>query len=418
MTDALAVPRNRGDVADWLANEGYPARTPPIRSSDLDLLSSDRFLYYLSRRLGLVSALRYSKALSRGSWFHTRCEAFKSPNPREFMVGRYTKREEELRRIGRALGLGDSTISDLLEREKKDLNCAWGWFDAASQLKCIIPPGVPGAVRQTLAEYTGPLTLLDAEPRLVSSYRDSLVVAQPDAIAINPAGVIWIIDFKTCEESPKVRLETCPVEFQSRHYLAIAKAILPGIIAHYHLDPGATLGGIIHICVQKPTIDFGQNDRNFQTREKIITRGKNVGEVRIEKEYEGEPRLENYIERCGRWYRGDAEYLDKKPEREAAPPVAVSYTNVSIMTPDFWTEYEDQIDFIRHFQKCAPEPSNFFRTRNGMVTYGGKLSDYAPLFVSHPTQWIELISKQRLMAVDRDPDLTPNSRAGVYPRIT
>src|SRR6185312_8257420 len=79
---------------------------------------------------------------------------------------------------------------------------------------------------------------------------------QPDALILL-GDVLWIVDFKTCEESPKVRLETCPFEFQTRHYLAIASKIFGAIKAKYKLADKVTFGGMIHVCIQKPTIDFG-----------------------------------------------------------------------------------------------------------------------------------------------------------------
>ena len=60
------------EARDWLESQGLVAKEPAIRSSDYETILSCPFQYYLSRRLGLVSALRWSAALSRGSWFHKR----------------------------------------------------------------------------------------------------------------------------------------------------------------------------------------------------------------------------------------------------------------------------------------------------------------------------------------------------------
>jgi hypothetical protein len=64
---------------DLLAQHGLVERRPPVRSSDFRSLGSP-FHYYLTRKLGLVPALRYSVALSQGTWFHAALELLMNPS--------------------------------------------------------------------------------------------------------------------------------------------------------------------------------------------------------------------------------------------------------------------------------------------------------------------------------------------------
>ena len=67
------------DAARWLEAHGMVAEVPTIRSSDYESCLGNPFGYYLTRRLGLSDALRWSEALSRGSWFHKRFEYWDLP---------------------------------------------------------------------------------------------------------------------------------------------------------------------------------------------------------------------------------------------------------------------------------------------------------------------------------------------------
>ena len=90
---------NGVEAKEWLEDQELVAKTPAIRSSDYESILSSPFQYYLSRRRGLVSALGWSAALSRGSWFHRRLELFQEPSivAQQKMEEWFRERCEELK---------------------------------------------------------------------------------------------------------------------------------------------------------------------------------------------------------------------------------------------------------------------------------------------------------------------------------
>src|SRR5262245_38856440 len=91
-----------GDLATLL-EAGFQIRTPPLRSSDFELVCSCPFSYYLRIRLGLSRSLSWSAALSRGSWFHKRLEKlYDSDGASAHLDTTLRAREQELAETGLA----------------------------------------------------------------------------------------------------------------------------------------------------------------------------------------------------------------------------------------------------------------------------------------------------------------------------
>jgi hypothetical protein len=109
---------------DLLAQHGLVERRPPVRSSDFRSLGSP-FHYYLTRKLGLVPALRYSVALSQGTWFHAALEILLQPGMTGDQAHTQYKakleiRMDELRNVCTTLAMGDARIREILATEEQD----------------------------------------------------------------------------------------------------------------------------------------------------------------------------------------------------------------------------------------------------------------------------------------------------------
>ena len=98
---------NSRSAKEFLEYHGYVSRQPSIRSSDYELVLSNPFQYYLSRRMGLIPCLQWSDALARGGWFHTYLEYI---NHSESVIDEayndaITNRKDELKEICEQRGI-------------------------------------------------------------------------------------------------------------------------------------------------------------------------------------------------------------------------------------------------------------------------------------------------------------------------
>ena len=135
--ESVPLPTGRGqDAQKWMEYHGYVDTTPSIRSSDYEGVLHCPFQYYLSRRLGLSPALRWSKALSRGSWFHKRLEFYRdTPETAALAMDKLlSDRLDELEEICQAIGIKGESKDNVLEREKKDVACASAWYQVVKNV--------------------------------------------------------------------------------------------------------------------------------------------------------------------------------------------------------------------------------------------------------------------------------------------
>lgn len=410
------------DALHLLESNGILPVVPPIRSSDYDLCLSNPSLYYLSRRMGIRPALSWSKALSRGSWFHYAFEMddWENPdcNPTMNIQVLLASRLDELRELCAGLGIVNDGLKAVLQREERDALCACSWYKISSGLR--ISNDWPDGWRNTLRR--SPWRLLCRESTLRMPVSDVLhamglppskykieVVAQPDAILYNETtNRVWILDLKTCEENPLERLVSCPLEFQAQHYFHVVRTLLLKRRIHPNVVPAdALMGGVIHIAIQKPTIDFGRNDRDYRIVTRTLKSGPNKGEERTEKVYaEGEPKLSNYLARIEDWYHGRGDYLDMASLRESKPPVNVSYVpSCDFLDEDGISEYTDRLFFVASYATREPIPKNFPRPTS--VRSFNRTSPYAPFYLSQPSVWPEIIKREGFIVAYRDEPLPP-----------
>ena len=400
--EPLPFPKTLGsDAKRWLEGYGFVAKQPMIRSSDYELCLHCPFQYYLSRRLGLTPALRWSSALSRGSWFHTCAEHINdTPVIRKSKIkAALVDRKRELHEMCNLLGvIGDSRDS-ILQREEKDAMSACAWFDAAVQVKI-------GDTNKTFVEtvFAPHFEYLGSE--VVMRYEDSLI--QADALLYHKGqNSVWIVDYKTCAESPTQRLQTCPHEFQTQHYLFTTHYLLgEGTLQRkFDLPEDARIGGMYHIAIQKPSINFGSKDRDCELIEHELQRGPRKGQIEIRRKYHGEPRYENYLKRCEDWYHATGEYEELAPERVGDPVVNISSTSGRICDPSLdptWLyEYHRRLRYINHWREVDPVPANFLKSAKALSQHG-KMNVFAPFYMTTPDKWPEILNREGFLFEDRD----------------
>lgn len=409
----IPLPRTDGkDAKEWLEAHGLVARRAMIRSSDYESMLHCPFQYYLSRRLCLVPALRWSAALSRGSWFHKRLEYY-NLSPLEAdkrMEADYETREEELRDVCKVRGIYGEERDRIFRREYQDMLCAKSWFEVAASYPVpgrgpLLGPGgylskswwdILGT--EIVAKYTHP------------EFGDML--AQFDMLLYHEEqNRIFIMDMKTCSCSTISRLQICPIEFQTQHYMHILKYLIEegAITRQFNIPRDVKVGGMIHIAVQKPTIEFGQNDRDFEEHKHELSRGPRKGQIELRRKYHGEPKIENYIKRCKDWYFAEGQYEDKAPERESDPPVNYSLTPGSTLDTRYTTEYTRRLRLMEQYVMCDPHPVNFPKSARHLNQFG-KLSPFAPFYLTPVSEWAGIVATGGFVMEDRD-DVEPQITA-------
>jgi len=403
-TEGVPLPKGKGKSAkEWLEAYGFVPRNPTIRSSDYEMCLHCPFQYYLSRRLGLVPSLRWSSALSRGSWFHLRAE-YLTELPEVALRNlnlTLEKRKEELSEICNNRGIIGEERSSILVREERDMLTAVAWFEASSKFK------IPGK-NKTFLEYLNANHFDILGQEIIGKYEHpdyGTLLAQFDMLLYHKKqNKIFVADFKTCSESPILRLSTCPIEFQTQHYLQILKFLIDcGRVSEtFGVPKNVEVGGMLHIAVKKPTISFGQRDRECETIEHTLTRGPRKGQVEIRRKYFGEPRFENYLKRVNSWYHATNEYEDEAPQRVTDPPINISTTYGSVLMDQSWVhEYHSRLNLIRHYSSVFPCPGNF-PSSAGYIRSFSKLSPFAPFYLTPVTEWPSIIQQEGFVFEDRD----------------
>jgi len=447
--ETLKAPKSRGKAAkEYLEHIGLVAREQPIRSSDYRLVSDDPYHYYLTRRLGLSSPFAYVEALNRGTWLHRAFEQITSSTDdrRAYITHCLSQVTKELRAACHAAELPASALSSAIERERQDAFSTLAWFEAALRVNV---PNLP-SLALGLGHFWNQFTDLGSE--LLLSYCDpkhpgTTSTIQIDRLALDKQNRIWIVDLKSTSEPTTSRLQTCPFDFQTRHYMHVFSRLwasneLPESLLRL-IPKGAAFGGMLHIALQKPSIVFGAKDRPYH----YISEGKKkkrngrihhdapsstytvhithteTGEdsppapfkalsealshmheetgKKPEKQFYGEPDLRHYTERCLDWFEGKGEYSDFAPTRLEHPVVNCSWTHASLLDGDTLKEYHEQVSRITRYAKAEPCPSNFPRTGRGMKRRN-ELTMLAPLYALPFNQWARFIRENHLSQKWRD----------------
>ena len=383
--------------------------SPSIRSSDAKA-RADEFTYYLSRRLGLSSPLptRQPEPLRRGSWMHRHFKSFLDPltaadHPSNTsltaaMNASLDTRLREIRKACQGFGCGQTEIDLNVQTERRDADTTLAWFVASLGVRSS-KPGSP--------LKDGWATWLTAQGRVIATEYvlgcrtdfspRNLIVVQPDALFFRETDrTLWFVDLKSTSRPAGEHAQGFSIAYQTRLTLLIARLMLPELIAHFALPPDTTIGGVHHLVLQCPSIEFGQNDRPYRYESDgkrsgitgIIVKGPGGWQVSCNgqphsnpfpfeeaavellhsltgkaptRTYSGEPDPALYLTRCNDWYAGRGAFAARAVDWDASPPIQTVTTPNLALDAD---AYEECIAITTQIGKLAsrrPYPSNFPR---------------------------------------------------------
>ena len=405
-TDTIPLPKGWGeDARRYLESKGLVPIVPTIRSSDFESVCSCPFKYYLTRRLGLKDALRYSEAMSTGSWFHKRFEYFElPPEQAELMMDQtLEKRCDELRQICKAKGIPPDPTYNILEREERDRQMAWAWFKA---LRHVNIPHLDCSVVDYLNRPYW--KILGHEIKGVYKEDGLQLVAQYDMLLYHKEqNAVWIVDLKTVGGDATERLQVCPIEFQTQHYCHVTRSLMENEVLQPALGvpSDAKFGGFIHIAIRRPTIKFGLADRDFIDEEHTLKSGPRKGQIEIRRKYSGEPRFSNYVDRCKRWYLGEGEFVNNEESRIENPVVNISTTYADgLLDEERFELYRVRLDLLKKYATINPLPKNFPMSSASLRSWG-QINNYLPFYLTHPREWPDIIQQNRMVCDWRDKDM-------------
>lgn len=442
----VQMPTDRGRSArQYLESEGLVPRIPSIRSSDYSSALSDPFGYYLRRRLGLTPALSYSEALSRGSYFHTLFALYDRDDRWQIFKRQCASRLAEINNICKELRIGETARADAIQNEQIDQAYASAWYNAFENLPCLNSTSALDLLSDNFVKIGAELRLTWIDERFPKTRQ----VAQFDLLLLNrKTNKLWIVDAKTTASPPLVRLSTVKEEFQTMHYLhALEWYHERGLLRKQfdRIPANAEIGGMMHVAILKPSIQFGQADRDFHWESEGKRTGisgrimrspvnlQEFGEYVIkwtrnqpspepccgtmdeclhvlhevtgkkpERVYQGEPSLQNYMARCMRWYRGQGEYLDKAPDFVNDPPINISYTHASTMLDKDWREdYLARVAMVYDLATREANPCNFLKNIDA-IRMGSRLAHFSPFYLTEPKEWPSLVQAQHFLVAHRD----------------
>lgn len=349
--------------------------TPFIRGSDWNTVCCCPFLYYLTRRLGITSRYRVSTALARGSWFHLYMEFHEDPQQTNKVMAFLDLREKEIVGFCKDTGKNSEQRMEMIQNERR--YC----LESGAMYRAVRDMELPGGCGHVF-DFIGKLGSEEVARELVITNNGSRV--QLDRVIRNADGDLWIVDYKTTSYLPTDRLQICPLEFQTQHYMAVlAQAIVEGELQSLGISVDTEVAGMIHTAVAKPTIKFGMKDRDCTTHEHTLKSGPRKGQTETRRDYFGEPRIENYIKRVEEWYEGYENGVGEMP-------VNVSFTSFN-QSPSYWDQYNIRKDMIAAYSQA--DPSTLPQATSHLLSYG-EASPYAPYYFTTKENWPDVMKLQ------------------------
>lgn len=353
---------------------------PSIRSSDAKF--PDDFLYLVRRKYGLVKQGDYSEPLSLGTHFHYLLELEGAPD-RE---ARWTQYRASV------LAAGEARI---LDKISNDLDFAYGLWTDIIRTASLSDTG--NASISEMFERDS-IRSLGSEIKIRYGLRDGASsTIQIDRLIYNSTtNQLSIVDLKSTSMDAQARAAMCPFEFQTWHYLCTLHKALPQVIEHFELPGDTTIGSMMHLIFRKPTIRMSGEDRDYTLNHKEITRGPRKGVIDTIREYHGEPRWHNFVERCKIWYGENPGQVLRSSTHFAG--------NESLRS-----EYLIRLEQLIELSIRDPSLPHV-RSDGGAVDFRGP-SVYYPFYLSpDPAVWPTLAVRHGFDVEHRDPpiNLAPN----------
>lgn len=416
----LSIPTLEGgqSATEWLAFNGiYPRPFNTIRSSDFTHALEDPFSFYLKKVLGLESIFAPpSTALAHGTWFHKCLELSNAPidGQQHAFLTALASRLESLEALCETAMIPEGETRKILEVEERDAKLARTWFLASSAIKI---PAQRLGFSATFVELLSAAFFHVLGSEVVLTYRDpsfpgALLVAQLDKLIFDrSSNQLWILDAKTTGKIPSLRLATVHIEYQTQLYCYILRALLPQIIEYFNLPSSTTIGGFIHLAIQKPTIRFDKRvDRPYQEVHHILKSGPRKGQMEIRKEYTGEPSFDMYLKRVEAWYSGTGRYEESEELRTIQPPVDMTYSPITtVLSEDGAIQFMRRTQHIYELLRPPFDPARYLMNPDNAMKVDGP-HQFTDFYVCSPAHWPRVMAKHLLTQSWResfDPETVP-----------
>lgn len=383
------------------------ARTPPVRSSDDDLSLRDPFLYFLTRRLGIVSCLNDSDALATGSWIHLALELddFSGPTipveARSAYLSVLSDRQTEIETNAyTVMGLSYTTVEGLKVRENQRALKALAIWETARSL----PLGPKyGTLQRWLSQPHIQVIAREHVSRAVLFGQECVGVL--DLVIYNTrTNTVWVIDLKSTSNKAQTRCASFLLEMQTLLYPVLAREDLASgrlLATDGSSLSSATVGGMIHIVVEKPAIKFCSKDRSYNETPHVITRGPRKGHFAVDREYFGEPKYENFLLRVSSWMTGTGDYEASRSLVESSPRVEVSTVPIADILGNT-ARLREKVERIGRLANLPLDPLLFPYNARSIFTTGGELSPYADFYLNPPTAWPTLMGSHGFIVRHRE----------------
>lgn len=400
-TKLIPLPKGHGpDARAYLEAHGYLPEIPVIRSSDANL---SEFQYYLSRILGLRPVYSYYEPFSIGGWAHTFLQLYYSDNRQQRYESKLSEHLATIDEVAKEIRMTAIQKQEARDHAINDSLLAQAIVDTAFH----IPLGSPNrTIHKILLENNPSCRVVASELQLKVPFKKAYRGAQIDLLLYDEEyHTLRIVDLKTTTATPSVRAETCPVEYQTHHYMSVVNSCLPELIEAYKLSPKTRLRDMIHIVVQKPPSSMRMcgKDRDFTEYNHTLTRGPRKGQTEVRRTYEGEPKPENFRRRIKDYMLGEGEYTQHAVDRVDYPMADISYTAYERIDARTWLDYNRITDRIYQMATTEPHPENFTRDSKDMIDRG-QLTPYALFYRLPVAAWPDLIKTKGLVVNRRDLD--------------
>lgn len=204
---------------------------------------------------------------------------------------------------------------------------------------------------------------------------------------------IYIRDYKSSSRDPLFTTTGYQWSLQCRLYRLLAGAYLQQLIGSdgEFLYKGRHIDGFVLDVLQVPMISLCGKDRDYDESPHTFKSGKRKGETEMRREYFGQPKFENYLQRCKEWYT----LLDNKEPIQSS---CILFTENS-MPP----ELRADLRIAAVYQNVDAVPENFPRdeTTRFCKNYERQCI-YYDLCSSDPLGWDEIIEQKYDVVVPDD----------------